>query len=220
MLDRFHRGLRTALILGLLAGLVWPGSSAAQQPGTHARSVQRSYLIGQKNRVEIPSHYEPLAFAEFLALPALSARYTASDWEIVRADTKRAVSLEGYIAEVIRATDGPTYGRSPEEGDISTCGPRVSRSAPPEAREGSSSLPRSRLTSSPRRPAGRMRRSSISAGARCASASQAGSSMTTNTSGISGTGGRAPGRSTRSRRSKWRTPSSTRGVPCRKQCQA
>ncbi len=117
-LDRFHRGLRAAIILGLLAGLLWPGWSTAQQLGTSARSVQRSYLIEQKNRVDIPSQYEPMTFADFLTLPALPARYTASDWQVVRTYTQRAVSLEGYIAEVISATDGATYGRPAREGDF------------------------------------------------------------------------------------------------------
>jgi len=64
----------------------------------------------------MPSHYEPITFEEFLALPALPARYTASDWEIVRRSTQRGVSVEGYIAEVIATTDGATYGRPPAEG--------------------------------------------------------------------------------------------------------
>lgn len=59
-----------------------------------------------------------LTFADFLGLPVLSERYTASEWEIVRTYTQRAVSVEGYIAEVIAVRDGATYGRSPAEGDF------------------------------------------------------------------------------------------------------
>jgi len=103
--------------LGLFAGLLWPGSPQAEQPRS-SRSVQRSYLVEQKNRTDVPAHYEPMTFADFLGLPAVGARYTSSDWEIVRRDTQRAVSLEGYIAEVIHVRDGATYGRPPDEGDF------------------------------------------------------------------------------------------------------
>jgi len=113
-----QRRRSAALVLGVLVGLLQPGWSTAQHLGTSARSVQRSYLTEQKNRVESPSHYEPIPFEAFLALPALPARYTASDWEIVRRHTQRGVSVEGYIAEVIAATDGATYGRPPAEGDF------------------------------------------------------------------------------------------------------
>ncbi len=118
MVDRHHRRLCAALILGVLVGLLWPGSPQAQQLRSDARSVQRSYLIEQKNRVETPAQYEPMTFADFLGLPALGARYTASDWQVVRTYTQRAVSLEGYIAEVIHPRDGATYGRPPDEGDF------------------------------------------------------------------------------------------------------
>ncbi len=107
-----------SIILGVLVGLLWPPSPRAEQLGPHRRTVQRSYLIEQKNRVDVPSHYEPLTFADFLALPALSERYTASEWEIVRTYTQRAVTVEGYIAEVIAVRDGTTYGRPPAEGDF------------------------------------------------------------------------------------------------------
>ncbi len=107
-----------SIILGVLVGLLWPPSPRAEQLGPHSRTVQRSYLIEQKNRVDVPSYYEPLTFADFLALPALSERYTASEWEIVRTYTQRAVTVEGYIAEVIAVRDGATYGRPPAEGDF------------------------------------------------------------------------------------------------------
>ncbi len=118
VVDRHHRRLCAAFILGFLVGLLWPGAPQAEQPRSDARSVQRSYLIEQKNRVDIPSQYEPMTFAGFLTLPALPARYTASDWQVVRTSTQQAVSLEGYIAEVIHARDGVTYGRPPDEGDF------------------------------------------------------------------------------------------------------
>jgi hypothetical protein len=56
----------------------------------------------QKNRQEVPPHYEPLTFAEFLALPALPAKYADSDWQVVETESQWAVSLEGYIAELGR----------------------------------------------------------------------------------------------------------------------
>ena len=99
---------------------VWLGLGTAGVPtaalGRH--TPQHRYLDEQKNRTAIPAHYEPLTFAEFLALPAVPERYTAPDWEIVSAQTQRNVSLEGYIAEVIQAADGATYGRPPEQGDL------------------------------------------------------------------------------------------------------
>ena len=99
---------------------VWLGLGAARLPATaQARSTnQHRYLTEQKNRTDIPAHYAPLTFAEFLALPAVAEKYTTPDLEIVRIQTQRGVSLEGYIAEVFRATDGATYGRPPEQGDL------------------------------------------------------------------------------------------------------
>jgi hypothetical protein len=80
--------------------------------------AQGRYLIEQKNREEVPSHYEALTFAEFLALPSLPAHYTEQDWTIVRLLSRRAASLEGYIAEVRQVFDGPMYGEWPWEGDL------------------------------------------------------------------------------------------------------
>src|SRR5215470_16584980 len=99
---------------------VWLGLGAAGVPAAaQARNTnQHRYLTEQKNRTDIPAHYAPLTFAEFLALPAVAEKYTAQDLEIVRIQTQRGVSLEGYIAEVFRATDGATYGRPPEQGDL------------------------------------------------------------------------------------------------------
>ena len=87
---------------------VWLGLGAAGVPAAaQARNTnQHRYLTEQKNRTDIPAHYAPLTFAEFLALPAVAEKYTAQDLEIVRIQTQRGVSLEGYIAEVFRATDG------------------------------------------------------------------------------------------------------------------
>jgi len=59
-----------------------------------------------------------MTFAEFLALPLVPEQYTSSVWEKVRTQTQRSVSLEGYIAEVMRAADGATYGRPREHGDF------------------------------------------------------------------------------------------------------
>ena len=99
------------LCLGLVAGGI-PSASLAQ------RTSQHRYLTEQKNRFEISTHYEPLTFADFLALPAIPAHYSTSDWDTVRQQTQRAVSLEGYIAELIQARDGTTYGRPPDQGDL------------------------------------------------------------------------------------------------------
>lgn len=110
--ERYWEAVRRLQAEGVV-GPSEPGGSGALAP-----AAQLSFLIEQKNRVAIPSHYEPLTFAEFLALPSLPAEYTASDWGLVRAHTQRSVSIEGYIAEVIPAMDGATYGRPPEEGDV------------------------------------------------------------------------------------------------------
>lgn len=79
---------------------------------------QHGYLLGVKNRTEVPAEYEPLTFAQFLALPALQLGYEDGDWEAVRAHSARAVSMEGYIAEVRRVRDGWNYGKLPWEGDV------------------------------------------------------------------------------------------------------
>lgn len=52
----------------------------------------------------------------------------ASDWETVRTQTLRGVSLEGYIAEVIQASDGATYGRRSKAISMFTCGQPSSES--------------------------------------------------------------------------------------------
>ena len=101
----------TAVCLAMGATGV-PGSAS----GSH--TAQHRYLTEQKNRQDIPAHYQSMTFAEFRALPVVPERYTTSDWETVRTQTQRSVSLEGYIAEVLRAADGATYGRPPEQGDF------------------------------------------------------------------------------------------------------
>jgi hypothetical protein len=98
-------------LLGLSAAVLLGGCAIFFTP-------QKRYLVAEKNRREVPTHYEPLTFGEFLTLPALPESYGESDWELVRAHTGRAVSLEGYIAEVRRAPDGWNYGRPFWEGDI------------------------------------------------------------------------------------------------------
>jgi hypothetical protein len=130
--------MRRAATIALLA--VWLGLGAAGVPESALakHTAQHRYLDEQKNRTAIPAHYEPLAFAEFLALPAVPERYTAPDWDTVRVQTQRGVSLEGYIAEVIRAGDGATYGRPREQGDLHVhlrearqpqCAPRAYRTS-------------------------------------------------------------------------------------------
>ncbi len=117
---RRHASHREQLLLVffLVAAPLGVSGALLPAPSVATPRLQHSYLSEQKNRVEGPSHYERLTFADFLALPALPARYSAADWEIVRAQSRRAVRLEGYIAEVIHARDGATYGRPPDEGDF------------------------------------------------------------------------------------------------------
>ncbi len=98
--------------------VVWLGTVGVPASALASHSAQHRYLSEQKNRVDTPARYEPLTFTEFLALPAPPEAYTTSDWDTVRAQTQRGVSLEGYIAEVIRAGDGATYGRPPGQGDF------------------------------------------------------------------------------------------------------
>lgn len=104
---------RSTLAAGslLLTGALFLASCGILNP-------QYRYLLEVKNRTEVPAHYEPLTIAQFLALPALPSGYEAGDWEIVRAHTARAVSLEGYIAEVRRVRDGWNYGPLPWKGDV------------------------------------------------------------------------------------------------------
>src|SRR5215467_2576452 len=85
---------RTTTVTLLVA---WLGLCAAGVPasalGRH--TPQHHYLTEQKNRTDIPAHYEPLTFAEFLALPAVPERYTPPDWETVRTQTQRGGQPRG-----------------------------------------------------------------------------------------------------------------------------
>jgi hypothetical protein len=198
---------------------VWLGLGTAGVPaaalGRH--TPQHRYLDEQKNRTAIPAHYEPLTFAEFLALPAVPERYTAPDWEIVSAQTQRNVSLAGYIAEVIQAADGATYGRPPEQGDLHVRGHLGDDLLVPYASNAAPRLPGCPQVnpSSLRRRAGPTRRSSTSASVRRESASRGGSFTTTSTSGILAPGGQVRGRSTRSRTLRSGTPGVKRGKSSR-----
>jgi hypothetical protein len=111
------RFTRTATIT-LLAVFLGLGAAGVPASALAKHSDQHRYLTEQKNRTDIPRRYEPLTFAEFLALPAIPEKYTASEWDTVRTQTQRGVGLEGYIAEVIQAADGATYGRPPDQGDL------------------------------------------------------------------------------------------------------
>ena len=105
----------TIILLAIWLGL----GVAGVPPSALARHTdQHRYLDEQKNRTDTPARYERLTFAEFLALPTVPERYTVPDWESVRTQTRRGVRLEGYIAEVIRASDGATYRRPPDQGDL------------------------------------------------------------------------------------------------------
>ena len=109
-MKRASRIILTAVWLAVVA------AGAGSASGSH--TAQHRYLTEQKNRQDIPAHYQSMTFAEFRALPVVPERYTTSDWETVRTQTQLSVSLEGYIAEVLRAADGATYGRPPEQGDF------------------------------------------------------------------------------------------------------
>ena len=100
-----------AALLGLGSGLLTGGCGVFF-------GAQGRFLLEQKNRTEVPGQYEPLTFQAFIALPALSADYTDSEWVVVRAQSGRAVSLEGYLAEVRQIHDGLNYGWLPWKGDL------------------------------------------------------------------------------------------------------
>ncbi len=90
----------------LFALLLWLSGALLPAPIAAGHNAQHRYLSEQKNRTQVPAQYAPLTFADFLALPTRPGGITAADWEGVLARTPRAVSLEGYIAEVIPAPDG------------------------------------------------------------------------------------------------------------------
>jgi hypothetical protein len=70
---------------------------------------QSLYLGVQKHRTTVPAAYEPWTWAQFLALPAVPRAYREADWATVRAFSARAISLEGYLAEVMRQRDGDVH---------------------------------------------------------------------------------------------------------------
>ena len=98
----------------------------------------------------------------------------------------------GWLREQREAMEGHKRAIS-----MSTCANRLSHGAAQRATEASRSWPRSRGPFSRRRPAGRMTRSWTSASARRGCGSQAGSSTISSKSGMSETGGGAPGKSIR-----------------------
>jgi hypothetical protein len=110
--------MRRSIRAMLISLLLWGGTAFLLSGCALFFGPQGRYLIEEKNREEVPSHYESLTYADFLALPALPARYREQDWAIVRRESQRAVSLEGYIAEVRQVHDGPMYGEWPWEGDL------------------------------------------------------------------------------------------------------
>ena len=110
--------VRRASKIILIAVWLGVGATGVPESALGGHTAQHRYLTEQKNRQDIPAHYEPMTFAEFLALPLVAEKYTNSDWETVRTHTQRSVSLEGYIAELMRAADGATYGRPAEQGDF------------------------------------------------------------------------------------------------------
>jgi len=65
--------------IALLA--IWLGLGVAGVPPSALASHtdQHRYLHEQKNRTGTPARYEPLTFAEFLALPTVPERYTVPD---------------------------------------------------------------------------------------------------------------------------------------------
>lgn len=111
---RFGRAARI-LVPSFLAILM---SSPSPAMGGEAPVAQRGRLIRRKNRRQVPRHYQPISFAEILALRTFPAEYSEADALQVAATERRAVALEGYISEVIQARDGRTYGRPPKQGDL------------------------------------------------------------------------------------------------------
>lgn len=102
----------------IIVATLGAGAFVWATPVVATHTEQHGFLVAQKNRREVPAAYEPLTFDAFLALPILAAQYIDADWRTVRAQTARAASLEGYIAEVFQASDGATYGVAPDDGDF------------------------------------------------------------------------------------------------------
>lgn len=111
---RFGRAARILVPSVLAILMISPGPTM----GGEAPVAQRGRLIRQKNRRQVPRQYQPISFAETLALPTFPAEYSEADVLQVAAIEGRAMALEGYISEVIQARDGRTYGKPPEQGDL------------------------------------------------------------------------------------------------------
>ncbi len=75
-----------------------------QLAGEDREPFQPYFLRYQGARVAVPTHYIPMTFTEFFGLPALPEEYEQAEWTTVREYTQRAVSLEGFIAELRRST--------------------------------------------------------------------------------------------------------------------
>jgi len=104
---------------------VWLGLGAAGVPAAaQARNTnQHRYLTEQKNRTDIPAHYAPLTFAEFLALPAVAEKYTAQDLEIVRIQTQRGSVWRAILPRCsAQRTGRPTDGRRNKGISMFICG--------------------------------------------------------------------------------------------------
>ncbi len=107
----FRRKRPTAVALwSLLVALILGGmSDMVVSVIAGASPWQYVYLLRQKRRVRMPSSYTPLTWAAFLQLPELPKAYGAADWRTVRAYSRRGVSLEGYVAEILRMHDGDLH---------------------------------------------------------------------------------------------------------------
>ncbi len=101
---RWPRTRFTTLVLWVLVAVLALGGTGYViiQGLTGGAPGQYVYLLRQKRRVAIPASYEPLTWADFLALPTLPKAYGAPEWATVTAYSARGVSLAGYIAETLR----------------------------------------------------------------------------------------------------------------------
>jgi len=102
----------------LLIDAAGPSRALLQLAAVHREPFQPYFLRYQGARVAIPTHYTSLTFAEFFVLPEFPKEYEQSDWTTVREYTQRAVTLEGYIAE-LRRSPNDVFALLPwSEGDI------------------------------------------------------------------------------------------------------
>lgn len=119
--------LGPVMLVGI-AGLALMGQAVPQTKTVQAEQslliamdkepFQPYFLRYQGARVAVPTHYTPMTFAEFFALPPLPEEYEQAEWSTVREYTQRAVSLEGYIAELRRSTGDEMGLLRWREGDI------------------------------------------------------------------------------------------------------